>query len=108
MGSVLLSFLGLGLSCMGHLAAGAGAVILALGVQGAAAAPACHGPTLPESVPSDLAQVVIETFHVTMTPADVEYTGFIRCDHGVMLACLAGANLNCFRGDGSQSNKGAE
>ena len=93
---------------MGHLAAGAGAAILALGVHGAVAAPACHGATLPEPVPPDLARAVIETFHVATTPVEVEHTGFVRCDHGVALACLTGANLNCGKGNASQGNMGAE
>jgi hypothetical protein len=93
---------------MGYLAAGAGAAILALGVHGTVAAPACHGTTLPAPVPPDLAQAVIETFHVAMTPTDVQHTGFIRCDHGVVLACLMGANLDCFKGNASRRDRGAE
>jgi hypothetical protein len=93
---------------MSHLVIGAGAAILALGIHGAIAAPACYGTTLPEPVPRNLARAVIEAFHVTMTPAQVEHTGFIRCQHGVVLACLTGANLDCFKGNASQRNKGAE
>jgi hypothetical protein len=97
-----------GCAFMGYLANGADAAILALGIHAASAAPVCHGTTLPEPAPTDVAPAVIETFHATMTPAEVEHTGFVRCDHGVVLACLTGANLNCGKGNASRRNRGAE
>ncbi|MDE2580505.1 MAG: hypothetical protein KGL52_02625 [Rhodospirillales bacterium] len=50
---------------------------------------------------------MIAAFHVTMTPHEVERNGVIRCAGGAVLACLAGANLNCGKADTRRHNPGA-
>ena len=70
---------------------------------------ACRGATddTLRPVPPSLAPKVIASFRVTMTPAEVERNGVIRCAGGAVLACLAGANLNCGKADTRRHNPGA-
>jgi len=58
-------------------------------------------------IPPPVAPAVIAAFEVRMTPAEVLGTGVIRCADGHLLACLAGANLNCGKADTRTSNPGA-
>lgn len=73
-------------------------------------APYC-GPGASDTVlplPSSLAGEVGAAFGVRMTPAEVARQTVIRCDHGAMLACMTGANLNCGKADRRRVSTGGD
>ncbi|HSU06970.1 MAG TPA: hypothetical protein VLI93_15505 [Acetobacteraceae bacterium] len=59
------------------------------------------------AIPEAVAPAIIAAFHANMTSPQVIRNGVIRCVDGQLMACLAGANLNCGKADTSQVNRGA-
>lgn len=95
---------------VGTLGACAGAMA---GPSNAGTSPAsqvCGAPTDDRlrPIPPALAPAVIAAFGAHMTPAEVERNGVIRCADGAVLACLAGANLNCGQADTSRQSQGGD
>ncbi len=43
-----------------------------------------------------------------VAPEALRGTSYIRCDDGLLLACIVGANLNCGHADVTRSSKGGD
>lgn len=72
---------------------------------------ACRGTLTNDTlrpVPPSLAPAVIAAFGVRMTPAEAARQTVIRCDHGEVLACMSGANLNCGQADTRRVSRGGD
>lgn len=72
---------------------------------------ACHGPGAGHIVlptPSSLVGAVAAAFGVRMPPAEVAAQSVIRCENGVVLACMTGANLNCGKADIRTASQGGD
>jgi hypothetical protein len=75
------------------------------------AASYCRGPGLGNTVlptPGSLVGSVAAAFGVRMPPAEVAAQTVIRCDNGVVLACMTGANLNCGKADVRTTSVGGD
>lgn len=67
-------------------------------------------------VPASLVPAVIAAFGLHLrnasgsgiTPAEVARQTVIRCDHGAVLACMTGANLNCGPADTRLVSRGGD
>jgi hypothetical protein len=91
-----------------HMVGLALAVVFMAWTGGASAAP----PTCPDSayehpvaVPAELVPRVAKAFE--LDDAVVRDASYIRCDGDRLLACVVGANLNCFMADTRRSLPGA-
>jgi hypothetical protein len=73
--------------------------------SGAAFCSSAAAPRAPVPVPRQLEAKVAEAFGV---PADlVRDGGFVRCAGSRLMACVTGANLNCFKANARRSLPGA-
>jgi hypothetical protein len=73
--------------------------------SGAAFCSSAAAPRAPVPVPRELEARVAAAFNL---PADlVRNTGFVRCAGRRLLACVIGANLNCFKANARRSLPGA-
>ncbi len=71
----------------------------------------CRGPGTDKAVlptPGSLVSAVAAAFGVHMPPAEVAAQSVIRCDNGVVLACMVGANLNCGKADVRTTSAGGD
>jgi hypothetical protein len=71
----------------------------------------CHGPgmgTMVLPTPSALVGAVAAAFGARMPPAEVAAQSAIRCEDGVVLACMTGANLNCGKADIRKTSQGGD
>jgi hypothetical protein len=56
--------------------------------------------------PGSLVGQVAAAFGVHMPPAEMAAQTVIRCENGLVLACMTGANLNCGKADVSRTSAG--
>ncbi len=71
----------------------------------------CRGPGMGKTVlptPGSLVGQVAAAFGARMPPAEVAAQSVVRCDNGVVLACMTGANLNCGKADLSKTSAGGD
>lgn len=71
----------------------------------------CHGPgmgTMVLPTPRSLVGAVAAAFGAHMPPDEVAAQSSIRCEDGVVLACMTGANLNCGKADVRKTSQGGD
>ena len=71
----------------------------------------CRGPGTGKTIlptPGSLVGAVAAAFGAHMPPAEVAAQSVIRCDNGVVLACMTGANLNCGKADVGTTSAGGD